>query len=513
MTIYVFSLLVGYKYSGVDSAQGKRNKFLKKTGHTIKYIFTQKPTDKYVQRYINARIDVEDMLSMHLYLANNNLFGEYKLQDKLSELCQRWGNIDIKKEYGYVHLYKNDKRLATISLKENQDYFWKIDYLENERLILSEYYADRLLYTDYYASVTNDENKMYAKLVRTSFVNDKGINVYDCLYDDNGEELYVYPNGYTCTKSQFIREFIIKLNLEKEDVIFIDRPSYMDYVQPIFELAHESKIMVFLHSGHYFEMGEEPTALYMNYEYNYWFKYSDRIDAFIVSTEEQKRDLQNKLVEYQCVVPRIEAIEISGLSELKYPTQNRKRNSMLTVSRLEPRKKVGWIIMSVIDAHKYNSEIELDIYGEGTIEEESYLKNLVKSNEAEGYIRFMGHRNMADVYQNYEVYITASLWETLGLSVMEAIGAGNAVIGLNVRYGNRLFIKNDENGKLINFEVENYDNQEKINIMIKELSEAILTLFNDESKLQEYCKCSYKIAEQFLDEKIERKWLELFKTI
>ena len=47
---------------------------------------------------------------------------------------------------------------------------------------------------------------------------------------------------------------------------------------------------------------------------------------------------------------------------------------------------------------------------------------------------------MTEIYKNYEVYVSASLLETLGLSIMEAVGSGMALIGLNVKYGNQVFI-------------------------------------------------------------------------
>ena len=52
----------------------------------------------------------------------------------------------------------------------------------------------------------------------------------------------------------------------------------------------------------------------------------------------------------------------------------------------------------------------------------------------------MGYADVTEIYKNYEVFITASLGETLGLTTLEAIGSGDAVIGLNVRYGNQVLI-------------------------------------------------------------------------
>ncbi|MFR1967771.1 MAG: hypothetical protein ACLS4H_01255 [Streptococcus salivarius] len=37
-----------------------------------------------------------------------------------------------------------------------------------------------------------------------------------------------------------------------------------------------------------------------------------------------------------------------------------------------------------------------------------------------------GHADLRDVYPQYELYVTASQWETFGLTLMEAVGAGLA---------------------------------------------------------------------------------------
>lgn len=94
----------------------------------------------------------------------------------------------------------------------------------------------------------------------------------------------------------------------------------------------------------------------------------------------------------------------------------------------------------MIKAHRINPNIFIDIYGrdDGYL---GYLQDMVSQNQAQSYIRFMGWADVTEVYKNYEVYITASLWETLGLSLLEAVASGTAMIGLDVKYGNHLFIQ------------------------------------------------------------------------
>ena len=46
MTIYVFSLLVGYVPNGVDNAQGMRDKYLSRLSADVIYVYEDMPTDR-----------------------------------------------------------------------------------------------------------------------------------------------------------------------------------------------------------------------------------------------------------------------------------------------------------------------------------------------------------------------------------------------------------------------------------------------------------------------------------
>lgn len=509
MTIYVFSLLVGYEVSGVDSAQGNRDNFLKKTSYDRKYIFAQIPQEEYIQRYNNLGIKTEDMLSAHFMLAGQYDFsGNYKVSDKLKELEDVYGDIEISESDRYIHVFHDKKRIASIYLKENKEYLWKMDLYESERLIATEHYSDKIIYRDYYSTIREGES-IYAKKTRISFFDMMGNIAYECICEDDAkDDVYVFNDGGRYNTSELMEMFIYKLDLKKDDIVLIDRPSNAVYVQPLFKNEHKAKIMPFLHSNHYFELNESNEGLYLNYEYYYWFKYSDRIDTFLVSTEEQKEELKERLEMYQCHVPKIEALFTGGLKELKLPDGERKSDSIITVSRLDARKKIDWIIMAVIKAHKRKSEIYLDIYGKGKTEYINYLKEIIAANCAEEYIHLKGHCNVNDIYKNYELYVSSSLWETLGLSVMEAVGSGNAVVGLDVHYGNRLFIEPGKNGALIDYDIHDPDYINKVDEITTNMANAIVEIMSDKSKLEQYHKHSYEIAKRYLSENIEKRWIE-----
>ncbi len=46
-----------------------------------------------------------------------------------------------------------------------------------------------------------------------------------------------------------------------------------------------------------------------------------------------------------------------------------------------------------------------------------------------------------EIYNDYELFLSASTYEGFGLTLMEAVGSGLGMIGLNVNYGNSTFIR------------------------------------------------------------------------
>lgn len=76
-----------------------------------------------------------------------------------------------------------------------------------------------------------------------------------------------------------------------------------------------------------------------------------------------------------------------------------------------------------------------------------------------------------------------------------AVGEGLAMVGLDVRYGNRLFIHSDENGYLVDFDIET-DFQNK-DTMGERAAAAIVKIFEDDNRLKKFHENSYMIAEEY----------------
>ena len=509
MAVYVFNLLVGCGIGGIDHAQGYRASLLKDFSHPVKFIFTNVPRSHEVNLYKHLGISVEQMLSMHQYFSDNRtLEATENADDKATELKDRLHCSDISYVGEEIKLIKDGYVVAAILLeKTNPKKFFAINYFCQKNLIRTEVYAKGITYANYYVTAKSGDG-LYAKLVRRTFYNKNGFVAYDQIWKGD-KERYIFPDGRTYTRLQFVAEFVKQLNLSEKDIIFLDYGTeYEFFVQPLFQFGGKARIMMFFHSGHYFEKWEDPEHfLYFNHFYLYYLKYSNQIDTIVVSTQGQKEELIEKLKEYNCGVPNVEVIPVSGLDQLRYPQRERKRHSLITVSRIHPRKKIDWIIRSVIKAHEKNPNISIDIYGEGDFNYYQYLQDIISSHDAQSYIRFMGYKDVTEVYKDYEVYISASLWETFGISLMEAVGSGTAMIGLDVKYGNRLFIQSEKNGYLIDYDRKYAEGDDSK--LIDDMAEKIVEIFADEERLKKFHRASYGIAGDFSTKLIAKKWEDL----
>lgn len=501
MRIFDFTLMNGYEFSGVDVAQGFRAKLFKKNNIDIKFIFMNLPTQRDLDLYINQGIDRDQIISKEIYLTGRM---DMRLSTKKDILISKEiiDHDDIIEKDNITYLIENNKKKCEI-ICDDENNIMSASYYKDERIIFTSFYFDSLAYTELYG--TSDHEIGESQLERRLFWNTDGKLVFEQVFDADKIK-YVFSDGQVMDNQEFVIYFIKKLALNENDICIMDRGGYLDYIRPLFEFGNRAEFICVLHSDQYYELNENIGSLYMNYEYYYWFKYSQVIDTFIVATEEQRIALINKLKEYDRYIPSISVIPPGAIEAQKCITENRKKYSIISASRIEETKGIDLLIAGVIEAHKYNPYIYLDIYGEGLREYIGYLNNVISSHNAWDYIHFKGRQNVKALYQYYEVYASFSRFESFGLSLMEAAGNGLAMIGLDTRYGNRLFIKNEQNGYLIDGNLMDKE------ALVKKIGMAIVKIFEDEDRLKLFHEKSYEIASSYTEENVGKKWMELLGT-
>ena len=462
MSIYIFTLLVGYELSGVDHAIGKLHAFFKKTEAPLKYVFSEIPSNEALKRYTDMGIDWEDIICAQFSVAGNAFIGGAQIQTQ--------------------------------------------EHHSNNKLVFLEAATDRPLYIDYFCETKENSASVTLRSRRTVLRQDGSV-AFDIIYDKQNNERYVFPDGEVCSTGEFLLKSMQSFCFSEDDLIIIHRPGHMDFIEPLFLSKHNAHTLVFFHSGHEFFTGEDPYFYGLNPSYFYFLENADKVDAILVSTNEQRNDVINAIDKYHFPKANVEALPIFGIKERKEFTE-RKPFSLVTVSRLEPVKHIDLLIRASIEVHKIIPELILDIYGTGSAEYISMLETLIENANASSYITLKGYCDVSDVYDNYEAYISASTRETLGITLMEAISAGNAMIGFRARYGNTLFIHPDENGYLVDVDFSRLNEEHYQNHLVSELALKIQLLFEDSARLSSFHKASYALSKVYSIENIEKMWID-----
>jgi phosphatidylinositol alpha-1,6-mannosyltransferase len=160
-------------------------------------------------------------------------------------------------------------------------------------------------------------------------------------------------------------------------------------------------------------------------------RFADRIVAVSDHTREQLRDLyrfdEEKLV---TVPPGIDTERFRPVEEV-HPEVDPDRESILVLSRLDPRKGIDKAIRAF--ARLDRSQAELLIAGTGRLEES--LKELAKELGVREDVRFLGFvpdEELPALYSSVDLFVLPSEYEGFGIVFMEAMACGTPVIGTDV---------------------------------------------------------------------------------
>jgi len=235
---------------------------------------------------------------------------------------------------------------------------------------------------------------------------------------------------------------------------------------------------------------------------NFVVKNADTVTVNSIAT---KNELVKRFPTYSSkvmVIPMGVDIGVFKKKNIKNPKKYSKNKILLFVGRLSDQKGLQYLIDAMPEIIKYDSKIKLLIIGEGSYGK--ILQEKSQSNNVEEYIEFLGSMPSTEIskYYNFaDVFVMPSLstktgTEALGLSLLEAMASGCAVVGTNVG-GITFVIKNNYNGIL----VKQKDHQK--------LSNAIITLLKNKkisiklgNRAAEFVKKNYswdKISKDFME--------------
>jgi glycosyltransferase involved in cell wall biosynthesis len=108
----------------------------------------------------------------------------------------------------------------------------------------------------------------------------------------------------------------------------------------------------------------------------------------------------------------------------------RKNNAIIYIGRIEQQKGLDFLIR-LFNLIAKESNIELNIAGNGSNEEESRLKGLISESKYRDRIHFLGKiygQEKMEIFSNSLVFILPSRYETLPLTVLESFSFGVPII-------------------------------------------------------------------------------------
>lgn len=502
MTIYNFNLLVGYESTGVDYAQGYRARILRDLCRQ-KYIFTELPNYRELDYYTRIGIAEEEIIALPLWLAGVNRVFPTKSYEEVRQAV-------IPDVQGYVYSESGARRTytragsgeAVIFCLTDAGKVHSVEYYMKNTLLRRDHWSDRLIYSEY-MTVESDKDSLFVRVRLVSYYDESGKTALK-EYRTENERFYVFPDHTRLSTLELLERFLTKTAFGRDDLILMDRVG--SHFQMILKHKGAARTAFFMHSKLTFEdYSDSHHWRGINYEYVDLVRCAGQIDAFLVSTEEQAKELREWFLREYGISVGTYVLPVGGISGLLHPVEPRKQHSLVTVSRLDHRKRIDLLIKACVIARRSVPDLSLDIYGKGP-RFFDYLK-LIEECGARGYVRLMGYVDNFDRYASYEGYISASLWETFGLTLLEAASRGLPIIGLDVPYGNRTFIRNDRNGYLIP-----YENGEDENVTAEHLAEAIKKLFTGDD-LARFSDCSYREAGAYTMEAIAERWRAFLKEL
>jgi len=175
---------------------------------------------------------------------------------------------------------------------------------------------------------------------------------------------------------------------------------------------------------------------------------------------------------------------------------------LLTVGYLTSRKGIEYLFYALREIVNVYNKIRLMIIGEGPAK--ARLMELTKKLNLEKFVEFKGRvdrNSLPKYYQECDIYVYPSLFETFPYAIREAMSCGRPVIATKVGIIDEYF-KDGINGFLVS----------KANP--KELYKAIINLMTDyELRYKIGLTNRKEMEEKFAVEKIQRKWIQLYNEV
>ncbi|MCM1231925.1 MAG: glycosyltransferase [Ruminococcus flavefaciens] len=487
--IYSFHHADFWMKGGIETGLSYRARVFRDLGLEAKFVFTNDFSGCHFQREtaILGLLDSEVIWLYEFFTDCRTSPATYTLGQLESTFTEERYNYSRDKAIAKYFFLNSNVYYMVFLTDEKSDFIHSVLMISNGCAVRKDYYTYCRIYSEYYMPVDGHE---YMYLRR--FFNEDGSVAYEEIAEGD-LVLYKLPDRTLYSKEALVEYMISCLRLTKDDVVlieggggFIDKAAFIRNVAP-------ARIGFIVHMNHYeFWCCDEEHILWFS-RFEYAFSHPEKIDFFVTSTDVQSNLMKEQFRKYEGFDARIETIPVAYLDKIRMP-ESRKKHSLLTVGRLAGDKRVNLIIEAVVIARSVIPDVTLDIYGQGG--DEQKLREQIHELKCGDYVNLCGFQKMDERYQNYEAYISASLGEAFGITLLEAVGSGLPIVGFDRCYGMQAFVDEGENGFKILF------------ASAEGLADGIIRLFT-ESDMEAFRKHSYEKAKSYLKEEVEKKWMEI----
>ena len=304
------------------------------------------------------------------------------------------------------------------------------------------------------------------------------------LYLSNGDneiiiditnEKYIFNNIKFLSYYSLITH-LLKVFIPKDALCFFDW--FNEPINYLFEGVRHARTIGVVHSNH--------ICSYVPTETNNHQLWHREFDYYITTNDIQTWDLKKRFPIKANRILTVVPYDTFYLEEPVSPEDKVSHNTntlqLVTASYLEDNKCINYLIQIMRLVVNKNPNIYLNIYGQGTQLE--YLQNLANSLGVSNNIYFHGHYEDATILKKYDVYVSTSPNEAFATVLLEAMLLGLPIVGLDVLFANKNYIKNGYNGHLIPYSVVSIESKADIYFeqiaMYTDFSNKLLTLTKDE---------------------------------
>lgn len=203
----------------------------------------------------------------------------------------------------------------------------------------------------------------------------------------------------------------------------------------------------------------------------------------------KKLELNNIVTIYNGV-PKIEIFKKAKKEN------NKEKLKLITISVLNKRKNILFLLKVIKELKKKNVKFELKIVGDGN--ERDSLENYIQKNSLQNEVFFLGKLPREKVYKELEqsdIFLFSSLSEGFGLVIVEALLCEVPVIASNMPVMKEIII-NNKNGIICELDIEEYIN-------------AILKIYKNLDIFKSNTKKYFN--NNFLVENMSKNYLEVYE--